>query len=69
MVHAGFPNRLNETNDSIIKVLNQNRERFFELCIIEFNDIPIGEINYQAIDENTVEIGINIYDFSYQNKG
>ncbi len=69
MAHAGFPNRLNETNDSIIKVLNQNRERFFELCIIEFNDIPIGEINYQAIDENTVEIGIKIYDFSYQNKG
>ena len=69
MAHAGFPNGLNETNDSILKVINQNKERLFELCIIEFNDIPIGEINYRKIDEDTVEIGIKICDFSYQNKG
>ncbi len=69
MAHAGFPNGLNETIDSILKVIHQNRERLFELCIIEYNDIPIGEINYRKIDEDTVEIGIKICDFSYQNKG
>ena len=69
MTHAGFPNGLNETIDSINKVINQNKERFFELCIIEFNDIPIGEMNYRKTDEVTVEIGIKICDFPYQNKG
>lgn len=41
----------------------------FELCIIEFNDITIGVINYRKIDEDTVEIGIKICDYSYRNKG
>lgn len=69
MAHAGFPNGLNETVESINNVITHNKERMFELCIIEFNDIPIGEINYRKIDEDTVEIGIKICDFSYQNKG
>jgi RimJ/RimL family protein N-acetyltransferase len=69
MAHAGFPNGLNETVESINKVLLQNRERFFELCIIEFNDTPIGEVNYRKVEDDCVEIGIKICDFAYQNKG
>jgi RimJ/RimL family protein N-acetyltransferase len=37
--------------------------------IIEFENKPIGEMNYRTPEEKTAEIGIKIYDTSQQNKG
>ena len=37
--------------------------------IIEFEDKPIGEMNYRTLEERTAEIGIKICDFDQQNKG
>lgn len=68
MEHAGFPNGLNATLDSVSKAILRNSEKS-QLLIIEFNDIPVGEMNYRTVSEGIAEIGIKICDFSKQEMG
>ena len=69
MTHAGFPYGLNTTvekvADDIRKESDDTRRRF----IIEYENIPIGEMSYKHIDAKTAEISIKICDITYQNKG
>ena len=68
MAHAGFPNSTGEKPDEIALRIQKDTDENRRL-IIELNDIPIGEANYGAEGENTVEIGIKICNFSKQEKG
>ena len=72
MEHAGFPNGLGTTVDTIKKQIEDkqtgnstNNQRH----IIIYKSTPIGEMNYRQVDIDTCEIGIKICDFSMQNKG
>ena len=72
MEHAGFPNGLGISIETIRKQieekntcsLNKNHRH-----IIIYKKVPIGEMNYHEINVNICEIGIKICDFSMQNKG
>lgn len=60
MAHAGFPNGLGTTEEEIVKDIQRmnNQDR---LCIIRYDGIPIGEMNYRIAEGNHVaEIGIKI---------
>lgn len=68
MAHAGFPNGLGETPDEIAESIKKDTNEHRRL-IIELDKRPIGEMNYSRKNEDTVEIGIKICDFSQHNKG
>lgn len=68
MAHAGFPNGLGETAEKIAEKLKKDTDEGRRL-IIELDQRPIGEMNYNRRDEETVEIGIKICDFSEHDKG
>ena len=67
MEHAGFPYGLETTEEKIKAMLIKNDNNFRH--IIEYNNKPIGEMNYIELDNNVADIGIKICEFSYQNKG
>lgn len=69
MAHAGFPNGVGYTIEKIEeKIAGYTVDT--HLChIIELDGVPIGEMNYRNVGDNTAELGINICDFSQQNKG
>ena len=63
MAHAGFPNGLGTTPEEIEHQLLNEDDYKGRTLIIEHNSIPIGEMNYHRVNENTAEIGIKICDF------
>jgi len=68
MAHAGFPNGLNTTLEKVEARINVNNDGLSQLCIMEVNDVRIGECHYRLHD-NIANIGIKICDFPFQNKG
>ncbi len=69
MAHAGFPNGLNTTPETIIQQIATDSDETRRRLIIEYMNRPIGEMSYRNIGNNEVEIGIKICDFNQQNKG
>lgn len=68
MAHAGFPNGINITFESVVnQITNPNKHEFRHLIL--YNQRPIGEMVYRKLTEKTCQIGIKICDFSMQNKG
>lgn len=67
MAHAGFPNGLGTTAETIIAKLNNSAKH--DLHIIEYQGKCIGEMNYRDSEPNVCEIGIKICEASMQNKG
>lgn len=63
MAHAGFPNGLGTTEEKVIAGLREGR------LVLEENGRPIGEANYNKLDEITAEIGIKICESDCQNRG
>lgn len=68
MDHAGFPNGLGQIVEETIKQIKENEIRLSQICIIEIDNVRIGEMNFY-IKENVAEIGIKICDASYQSQG
>ena len=68
MAHAGFPNGLGQTLEKTIEQITLNESKLSQRCIIEDNDVRIGEMSFY-IGDNFAEIGIKICDSAYQNKG
>ncbi len=68
MEHAGFPNGLGTTSETIAKQITEQNEKNCRHIIL-YADVPIGEMNYREVNEKVCEIGIKICDFSMQNKG
>ncbi len=69
MAHAGFPNGLGTTAAEITLQLETDTDQTGRRCIIEVDNVPVGEMNYRNKGEGAAEIGIKICDFSKQNHG
>jgi len=69
MAHAGFPNGLGCTAESIAESLANDSDETHRRHIIEADGRPIGETNYRNIGNHTAEIGIKICEETYQNGG
>ena len=69
MAHAGFPNGTGETAQCIAEKISKDEDNICRRLMIEYNKIPIGEMNYCNVGNDTAEIGIKICDFSKHNKG
>lgn len=69
MEHAGFPNGLGEPIEDTIDNIKKYEGKLSQLCIIEIDGKPVGELNYIIEDNNTAYPGWKICDFTYQNRG
>ncbi len=69
MEHAGFPKGLGESFEDTINSINRFEGKLSQLCIIEIDGKPVGELNYKINDDNAAYPGWKICDFNYQNKG
>lgn len=69
MEHAGFPNGLGESIENTITNIQNWEGKLSQLCIIEIDGKPIGELSYRIKDDNTAYTGWKICDFNYQNQG
>lgn len=69
MAHAGFPNGLGQTAESIANSLNNDTDDTHRRLIIEIDNVAVGEMNYRNLGNHVAEIGIKICDFSKQNSG
>ena len=69
MVHAGFPNGLGITVEKVMGEIKDNDD-LDRLCIILYDGVPIGEMNYRIAKESHIaEIGIKICNTTKQNHG
>lgn len=69
MAHAGFPKGLGTSVEEVATKLQGDSDDTHRRLIMEADGVPIGEMNYRNVGEETAEIGIKICDFSLQNKG
>lgn len=69
MEHAGYPNGLGITEESIIENISSDFDNTYRRLIIEVDLVPIGEMSYKNIGKNIAEIGIKICNFEKQEKG
>ncbi len=69
MAHAGFPKGLGIAKEEVIEEICSNDD-LNRLCIILYDGVPIGEMNYRIARESHIaEIGIKICDTTNQNHG
>lgn len=69
MEHAGFPNGIGVTEQSVIDLILTDRDDTCRRLILEFDCVPVGEANYTNLGNDKVGIGIKICDFGKQGKG
>ena len=69
MAHAGFPNGTGQTAEEIAEKIKTDADKVHRRMIIELAGVPIGETNYNHVEEGVAEIGIKICDFSKHDKG
>lgn len=69
MAHAGFPNGTGQTAEDIAAKIKSDADKVHRRMIIELAGVPIGETNYNHVEEGVAEIGIKICDFSKHDKG
>lgn len=68
MAHAGFPDGVHTNAERIRKQIENYTDKKRTL-IIEYKDIPIGEMNYEMSDDKKCGIGIKICESDYQERG
>lgn len=69
MSHAGFPNGLGISEKQIVEDLKKESDISGRTLIIEYQNIPIGEMCFRNKGNQTAGIGIKICEFEYQKKG
>lgn len=69
MEHAGFPNGLGESLDDTIENIKSKEGKLSQLCMIEIEGKPIGELSYSIKGDGVAYPGWKICDFDYQNQG
>lgn len=69
MEHAGFPNGLGQSLDDIIENIKSSEGKLSQLCMIEIEGRPIGELNYSIKGDGAAYPGWKICDFAYHNRG
>lgn len=69
MEHAGFPNGLGESMEETLEnIRRKNRDLERHICIIEIDNVPVGELSFQII-EGVAYPGWKICETGYQNQG
>lgn len=69
MEHAGFPKGLGEPLENTINNIKSREGKLDQLCIIEIDGKPVGELSYSIRGDGAAYPGWKICDFSYQNQG
>lgn len=69
MAHAGFPNGLGITEQSIVESLQKDNDDIHRRLILEIDSMPVGEMNYRNVGNKTAQIGIKICNSEKQEKG
>ena len=69
MEHAGFPNGLGESLEDTMDSIKSWEGKLSQLCLIEIDGKPVGELSYRIKGDNAAYPGWKICDFSYQNQG
>ena len=69
MEHAGFPNGIGESLDDTITNIRGREGKLSQLCIIEIDGKPVGELSYSIRGDGAAYPGWKICEFSYQNRG
>ena len=69
MEHAGFPNGIGESLDDTTANIRSREGKLSQLCIIEIDGKPVGELNYKIGDDGAAYPGWKICDLDSQNKG
>ena len=69
MEHAGFPYGLGISEAELIESLSKDDDSHRRRLIIEYQNIKIGEMNFNIVNDDIAKIGIKICEEDYQNKG
>ncbi|EQB87876.1 RimJ/RimL family protein N-acetyltransferase [Clostridium punense] len=69
MAHAGFPKGISISDEEIAKKLSKDTDEGSRTLICEYENVPIGGMNYRNKGNGIVEIGIKICDVNKQEKG
>ncbi len=69
MAHAGFPNGLGTDEDTVRSQILDESDDTIRRHVIEYDGVPIGEMNYRNKGSGRCEIGIKITVPSMQNRG
>lgn len=69
MEHAGFPYGLGISAEEISESLSKDSDEEKRRLIIEYRDMPIGEMNFRMNADGNASIGIKICETEYQNAG
>lgn len=69
MDHAGFPKGLDQSLEDTIDSIKSLEGKLSQLCIIEIDNIPVGELSFRIKDDNVAYPGWKICDFNFQNLG
>ncbi|NLY72749.1 MAG: GNAT family N-acetyltransferase [Tissierellia bacterium] len=69
MEHAGFPLGLNQTLEKTEEEIDSWKGRLSQLCIIEIDGQPVGELSYRIRGEGAAYPGWKICEASFQNQG
>lgn len=69
MQHAGFPNGIGQTLNGTIQAIQNWQDIIGQLCLIEIDDRPIGELSYRINSDGVAYTGWKICEVNYQNQG
>lgn len=69
MAHAGFPKGISISDEEIAKKLSKDTDGHRRTLICEYENVPIGGMNYRNKGNGVIEIGIKICDANKQEKG
>ena len=69
MAHAGFPLGLGTTAEEIAASLSQDSDDIRRRLILLWEDVPIGEMAYRNLGDQTAQIDIKICEQDHQEKG
>lgn len=66
---VGLPNGTGESLEETITSIKRLEGKLSQLCIIDIEVVPVGELNYNISDNNTAYPGWKICNSTYRDKG
>ena len=69
MAHAGFPLGLGTTPEKVASELENDSDDTRRRLILLFREIPIGEMCFRKVQQDTADIGIKICESAYREQG
>ncbi|MEN8171461.1 MAG: GNAT family protein [Chloroflexota bacterium] len=68
MAHAGFPDGIGTSAKKVAEMIKEDSD-LNQRLMLEFDSLPIGEMNYRTTEDKVAEIGIKICNSKMQNRG